>query len=202
MKENKILNFLIPIIAVVIIFESVMLVSNLSGNSFQKVATVPAEKKAETTVIQQATAFELVFATANKEMKLGKSYPVELNLLSKGEYKVDAVSVYVKYDPKNFDISNLVSGSKLPKPAFIKDSSTKGLVIANYLISEPSGLKLQKDQIVSVLSFNIKPKKIGNFEFEISTGKEDKNSATMFIENATSKVLPFSSNKLNVNVLK
>lgn len=202
MKENNVMKILIPIVAVLIIWESVMLVSSLKK---EKVVQVSDQVATESAVVKEAVkpvAFDIIFGTEKKEMKVGSVYPVEVTVVGKDNYNLDSIALYVKYDPLAFELSSLVGGEKLPKPTFSKISVTNGIAVVNYLISEPTGFAVKKDDVVSVLKFNVKPKKVGNFDFEITTGNESKTSVTMFVENATSEVLPFSSNKLNVNVLK
>lgn len=199
MQQNKILSFIIPIVAVVIIFESVMLVSNLNNN---KVTTVVPTKSVTATPVPIANAFDLAFVTPSQEMKVGKTYTVELNMLSKNVYKLDSASLYIKYDSKMATVSNLVPSTKLEKPAFIKNSTTTEMLVVNYLISDAKGWQLNQNQTETLLKFTVKPKVSGVMEFVIATGQYDRNSVTMFVENATAKVLPFSSNKLIVNVIK
>ena len=58
------------------------------------------------------------------------------------------------------------------------------------------------NDVVSLVSFNVKAKAAGNYGFEVATGNEDKKFATMFIETTSAKALPFSGNKLEINVIK
>lgn len=203
MKENNILKIAVPIVAVLVIFESVMVVSNLSNRQSQTVTnTVPTVAQISNKPEVSETPIDLVFGTDNKEMKIGKTYTVELNLLSKVDHSLDAVDLYVKYDQSAFKVENLTFGSKLPKPTFSKISDQKSLIVSNFLINEQGGLKIMANEIVPVLKFSVTPKKVGNFVFEINEVKDQKESATLFIENSTSKVLPFLSNKLNVKAIK
>lgn len=200
MNENKnILKLVVPIVAIIIIFESVVLVKDLTK---KKQAIVPENTSTEITVNNTQPVFELVFGTENKEMKVGETYQVELNVLSKADYFVDSMGIYLNYDSSAFEVSNLTYDEKLPKPDFSKISESKNLVVVNYLIQDSIGYKLNAGNIVALAKFKVKPLKPGVFDFEVNTGKEDKESATMFIENASGKVLPFSSNKLTITSSK
>jgi len=202
MKKNYI-KIILPIIAVLVIAESVVLVSGLNKNTQvvdEKSLTEPVVTKSVTP--EGPVMFDLVMATKNKEMSVGKDYQIEVSSLVKSGVGLDAVNLYIKYDPLAFDVSNLVYGTKLPKPTFSKVSLQKSMIVVNYLISEKNGLKVTENENLSLLKFTARPKKAGNYSFEISSGNGTEESVTMIVENATSKALPYSSNKLTVNVLK
>lgn len=203
MKENNILKIVVPVIAVLVIFESVMVVSNLSNRGGQTGAGItPVITQVPTEVGISETPINLVFGTENKEMKIGKTYTIELNLLSRVNYALDAIDLYVKYDPLAFKVENLIFGSGLPKPTFSKVSEPKGLIVSNFLINEQGGLKIITNEVVPVIKFDVTPRRVGDFVFQINELQDQKESATLFIENSTSKVLPFLSNKLNIKVTK
>ncbi len=206
MKDNEILKLFIPLVAVVVIFESVLLVSKLTNKTPSVPRTVNNVSVNEAGSSAQVSenkpvALDLLFGTKTKEMKVGQSYAVEVDMLGKDNYSFDGADLYVKYDPSAFNVSNLSFDSKIPKPTFSKVSQQKGMVVANYLFPSQNGYRIAKNEFASVMKFDVTPKKLGNFDFEITTGNQDKESATMFIESVTSQALPFSSNKLNVNVL-
>jgi len=201
MQENKILNLIIPIVAVVIIFESVVLVSNLSAETNEtKVASISAEKIISPT--PQINAFDLVFVTANKEMKVGKNYKVDLNLIANKDFFADGIETYINYDPKSVVISGLVSGNKLPEANLTKVDNQNGIIKNIILVDDIKGYKIIKGELNQILSFNVAPKKEGLVEFEISSGNADKEFVTMIVETATSNVLTFSSSKLQINATK
>jgi hypothetical protein len=204
MQENKnnVFKILVPIIAVVVIFESVMVITNLSKNK-SVIVNQPIENIVPTqSVTEQKNPIDLVFATKNKEMKIGENYTIELNMLSNINTSFDALDLYIKYDKTAFDVSGLTFGSGLPTPTFSKISDQKSLIVTNFLIAEQGGLKIVSNNVFPVMKFTVKPKKVGNFDFDISSGDINKQSITMFVQNGTSEQLPFSVNKLNVNVTK
>jgi hypothetical protein len=202
-KQNKWVSFLIPVIAVVVLAESVMLISSLSGQNVVNKSVNVAQP--EVTVMPTAAAvqpavFGVTVATPDKEMILNKAETVEVKSVGNSDRFLDSVNVYLKYDPTAFEISNLTFDKVLPAPAFSKVSQTTGLIVANFLISAPAGLKISSGQVLSLMKFSAKPIKTGDFGFEISTGNGSKESVTMFVESVTSKILPFTANKLTVSV--
>jgi len=203
----KYIKVLIPVVAVLVIAESVVLLSSISKRA--KVTTdlsqtilTPGETPTVSVPGDEEVDFNVVFGTEQVQMQVGKLSKVEVSLLAKKTRSVDSLNLYVKYDPKVFNITNLTFDSRLPKPTFSKVSTAKGMIVVNYLISEAAGMKINEGDSLALIKFDATPKMVGDYSFEISNGNEANESATMFVENATVKALPYSGNKLTVNVTK
>jgi hypothetical protein len=201
-QKKDILKGLIPVVAVIVLAESVVLISNLNSKVGTKNTVANLQQEVTPTgETVNAPVYKITVAAA-KEMQLNKAGTVEVKAVGSADKSLDSISVYLKYDPSAFEISGLGFDKKLPVPTFSKVSQTKGMIVATFLISAPEGLKVKQGEELSLMKFNAKPIKTGNFDFEISTGTEAKESVTMFVENATSKILPFSGDKLTVSVSK
>lgn len=205
MNKNKVVKFLIPVVAVVVILESVLLLTNVSQQSeTQSKITEGNEPTSQQTKVEPTMApavMDMVFSTKTTQMTVGKSYTVSLALMSKKAINVDALDLYVSYDPSAFDVSNLsYDTTKLPKPTFSKVSTQKNLLVENFLVTEATGVAFTQGEAVDVMTFTVKPKKAGSFDFKVNTGKESSESATMIVENGTVSVLPFSNSPLSVSV--
>jgi hypothetical protein len=202
-EENKLIKLLIPIIAVVIIFESVVLVSNLDGNAKSAVQVSKTQEASKSTEAKpEASIIDLVFATETNQMKVGKTYKLELSMAAKDNRTIDALETYIKYDPTIVSVSALSFNNALPKPAISKIDSQNGLIKSSILVDAKPGYQINKGEVIQVLTFNITPKKVGSLNLEISTSNDSKDFATMIIESVTSKAIPFSSNKLEINCIK
>lgn len=204
-EKNKLVGILVPIIAIIIIFESVLLVSRLNTNNakpavVEVVKTQEASQSSEVKPVE--SVLDLVFATDTKEMKVGKTYKMELNMVAKDDKTIDALETYIKYDPVVITVSGLSFNSKLPKPTLSKIDAVKGFVEGIILVEAKPGLVIKNGEVTQILSFNITPKKAGVSNLEISTGNDDKNFATMVVESVISKEIPLSVNKLEINVIK
>jgi hypothetical protein len=201
MENNKIVKTLIPVIAVIVIFESVMLVSSLEKKTAVSDVIV---KKSEIVQkeVKEENAFDLSLTTDSKEMKIGKNYQIKLQALVKEKKTLDAIDIAIKYDAKNLDVSGLVFDSKLQKPTIGKVVKDDGMIEISYLIETKQGITFNVGDIVNLVSFNVKAKQIGSYTFEIATGNEDKKFDTLFVENTSAKALPFTSNKLEINIIK
>jgi len=199
-KNNKFVNILLPVIAIIIIFESITLVAKLENNQNNN-AVNKVETITPTIVEEKKNILDLVFATDSKDMEVGKKYTVKLQGYVKEKKMVDSLEVAVKFDAKNLEISNLVYDKNLSKPSVSTVSKKDDMIIVKYLIENKSGLTLNEGNIIPLLTFDVKPITAGNYNFEIATGNEGKEFVTMFIENTTVKELSFSANKLEINVV-
>jgi hypothetical protein len=206
MDKNKILKYLIPVIAVVVLIESVVLISKLGDRQGVQIQPDPVSTSNLDTTTEQVkpedAIYELVLSADKKDIKLGEKAVVELRMKALSTRSVDAINAYLKYDTAAFEASNLTFDTKLPKPAFEKISTLRSMVVANFLVTEPKGLMLNEGEEVTVMKFDVSPKMTGSFDFEISTGDDLKESVTMIVENTTAEVLPYVSNKLTINVMK
>lgn len=207
MNDNKLIKFLIPLVAAVVVFESIVLVNNLekSGKVDQDVKTEEMsqvqveEKVAEKPVIE----FNLkMSSTDSAQMKVGKTYKVDLVLNPMESKSVDGIETYIKYDPEIFKISGLVPNSKLVKPEISKIDSEAGMLSNVVLIEDKDGLVLTADKDVSLLSFSIIPLEEGDYSLELSQGSVDKKYDTLVVETGTAKSLGWIGGKLDVQVTK
>ncbi|MFA6185328.1 MAG: hypothetical protein WCT51_00420 [Candidatus Shapirobacteria bacterium] len=198
--NNKIIKMLVPVIAVVIIFESVVLVSNLEKST---TATVVGNVTPMVTVTEEekVNSFDVNFSTDETQMKIGKKYKVLVKLMPKENYNLNALDLYVKFDPAMVAVSNLVSSKDLVTPDLIKVSDKKNVAALNYLFTDKNGMAFTRDKEVTVLTFTATPKIVGSSFFEISTGDSEGDSVTMFVDKNTSKGLFFTGSKLEFLII-
>jgi len=200
MNKSNILKILVPIVAIVIVVESLVLINNLNKKKQEVVVKETPKSGLVNNKSVNEKAVVSVLVNGVGAMKLNETSTIEVKASALQTKSVDSINVYLKYNPAAFELSNLTFDKRLPTPTFSKISINKGLVVVNFLVSDPSGLKMMASEDITLMKFDAKPKSVGKFEFEINTGNELKESATMFVENATSAILPFSSNKLTVDV--
>jgi len=133
-------------------------------------------------------------------MVIGNEATISVTAKAVDDRSLDSINVYVKYNPAAFDVTAMSFGERLHSPTFAKASDVKGMVVVNFLISQKEGLTVAAGESLDLVNFTVSPKMTGKYDFEISSGEEQKESVTMFVENATSENLPFTSSKLTVNV--
>lgn len=200
--ENKITKILVPVIAVVVIFESVILVSNLEKNTVSNTVSTVTPTVTVTEPAKKNNAFDLALSADKTQMELGKKYKVTVKLTPKDSYNLNALSLYVRYNTALMTISNLTSTKDLPTPDLLKVSDKKNVVAMEYLSTDKNGMAFTKDKEMDLLTFTVTPKVANSAYFEVSTGDTDGNSVTMFVDKNTSEDLPFSSNRLEIELIK
>jgi hypothetical protein len=196
--NNKIIQALVPVIAVVVIFESVMLVSSLEKNNTSTMVVNNVTPVVTVVEKQKVNSFDVSFSIDETQMKIEKKYKVSVKLMPKDIYNLNALDLYVKFDPDMVEVSSLVSSKDLETPVLLKVSDKKNVVAMNYLFADKEGAPFNKDREVVILTFTVTPKTAGNSSFEISTGDSEGDSVTMFVDKNTSKDLLFTASKLDV----
>ena len=88
MQKSTVIKIAIPIIAALVIIESVIVLTNLSNrNQTQSVVDTTevsnGAKKAVVTQVLEPAQADMVFEVGSKAMKQGQSYPVSLNLTTR-----------------------------------------------------------------------------------------------------------------------
>lgn len=202
MKQNNLVKILIPIVAVVVVVESIILVSSLNKNVDTSDTSSETKEITETEVNNEPVA-DFVFETETKDMKVGKSYKVDLNLTGKRTVNLDAMEVYVKYDPEKVTVSKLVGNEEFPEMTKNSGVDSKTGLISSMFLWEIGDFGLIKaDETSSVLSFTVTPKVEGVAEMNLVTGSTSEKFVTMIVESSTSKALSFLGNKLEINATK
>lgn len=200
MKKENLMKILIPVVSVIVVVESVVLVSNLNkGVSNVETDSIGNE---EVEVVKEPVA-DFMFETETKEMKVGKSYKVSLNLVGKKDVVLDAVEAYVKYDPEKLTVSKLASGEGMPELVKKSGIDTKtGEVSALLWWDIGKYYNVKTDGIDTLVTFMVTPRVEGMTELDLVTSVGDKESVTMMVESSTSEELAFLSNKLEINATK
>lgn len=205
MNNNKLIKFLIPLVAAVVVFESIVLVNNLEkSNKIDKNIKTEEQAKVEETVIEDPViSFNLkVNSTSSAQMKVGKSYKVDLVLNPIETKAVDGIETYVKYDPETFKITKLVSNPDLVKPEISKIDSNLGMLSNILLIEDKDGLLLTSNKEVVLYSFDVTPLEVGEYSLDLSSDSVDKKYDTLVVETSTAKSLGWTGGKLDIKVTK
>lgn len=193
MNKTNILRILIPLVAVLVIIESIYLVTSLvnKNNQVKEVAQSPmSDKMVNINLVSQAQNY------IN-----GEPFEVKVVMEAENDVLVDAVNLYIQYDPAMATVSELTSLEAMPQPTFAKISDKKDMIVLNYYI-ESDGFPFLAKNPVEVASFMVTPIAAGEIKMDLSTGVEDSDSVTMIVENGTSKVVPFTANNLRIEVLE
>lgn len=186
MKKEQLIKFLVPLVAVLVIAESVVLV-------------IGARKQGGLTpAVVEPREMKMALSSSKEEVGVGEKTEVGLKLTANKSYALDSLEAYIKYDPTVFEVSGLTFDESLPKPTVAKISRQKGLVIVTYFIDEPAGYRLEAGQELKLVSFKAAAKKGGTGDFQIATGEGGSGSASMLVESGTSKVIPLETEDLTI----
>lgn len=196
--KNKAVGYILMLVAVVVILESVVLIGGLG-----KKETVVTEKTGTESgkVVIKPAEVAWVLQTENVTMKVGKEYLVTVNLLPKKNLAVDGVEVFVKYPVGQVTVTGMKDGKGMPKSVLNMVSEKTSTLIGRYLMTG-AALQLVDSQLVEVLTFEVQPIKVGTFSLEISTGTESTETTSLVVENTTARAIPYESNKLTITVEK
>ncbi len=200
-NKKQVLNWVIPVFAVIVIFQAVILVTNslTPAKTATQVASSTATKKTEA-ITPVTTELNLSLVSPEEEWQVGKTTTVTLKVTANTRKAVDAMDLYIKYDPAAFKVTDLTVGEGLPKPASSKISPKTGLIVANIYISGTSSFNLEKAVDKDLITFKVTPQRAGDFNFEIDTGKTARDSVTMLVEAKTAKVIPFTAETFKIKV--
>ena len=201
MPKQNLIKILIPVIAIVLIVESIILVSKLGKNVVTTNVTTDVVEEVEQ--VREPVA-DFVFETETKEMKVGKSYQVNLNLVGSKEVNLDAIETYVKYDSDKVTISKLTASKDLPQTLKAPKVDTKTGLISAVFIWENEGeyYSVKTNEVTPVLSFTVTPKVAGETSISLVEADGTDTSSTLLVESVTSNKLLFLSNKLEISAVK
>lgn len=168
---NNKLFWPIVLVSIVIIVESVLLLSN-NQNKKQNVEPVKVVTTEEVKNVEPVISFTW----------LDDGKKAVLQMSSKKSVAIDAIDLYIAY--KDVKINSVTNMGDLPKPSFSKVSTEKSLVVMNYLIPEAEGFKLEAGKTISVAELDFTVLNAETVQISIDP-------KTQVVENGTVKVLPY-----------
>lgn len=203
LMQKKYIKLILPVVAILVILQSVMIVENLAKNKRNDVVVnepVITQENQPTkivvpSVVVQKPAELVVEVKGPIQMQVGKSYPVEVYLNGVAAVKPLTLETYIGFNPAMAKITTLKTGTNLPKADFSKVDSTKGIVVSNFLLSQE--LSFVPGQKVMIESFFVTPTVAGELSLNVLDNQSEK---TLFVENGTARTIPFSTIPLVVNV--
>lgn len=186
--NQKAINFLIPLFAIVVIIESLVLVAKLTQKPVVSNVTVSTTKSENRLNYKWGIKMDTV--------KTGVLTNVPLLLTSTDKkVGVDAIDLYINYDPSIAEVTEVTVGKGLPAPTFKRINKEKGLVVLNFLMSDVNGFILNKNVAAELINLKVNFLKEGTVDFSLG-------EASLVVENTSAKVLPFNSEKLVINVTR
>ncbi len=196
--KQKYSEWLIPILAVLVIFQTVV----LAGASFNM--PLPRQQAAGRTtaplLITQTRNEEilakLAFVPANVSLKQGEVGTVDLVLTPQKEIRLDGIDVVLVFDPEVLEVSGVTASKLFSFVSQKKDKVQEGKIYATFLEEESDGFSLKEK--IKLLSLTIKGKALGTGNLSILTAEEG--PTTVLVENGTSRKIAFDKEGLEVTV--
>jgi hypothetical protein len=114
--QKKYIKIILPVVAILVILQSVMIVENLNKGKKEVVVTPTAPTSEETnlptkvvvpSIMAQKPAEVMVEVRAPSQMQVGKSYPVEVYLNGIAAVKPLTLETYIGFDPVLAKVNNL-----------------------------------------------------------------------------------------------
>lgn len=150
------MKFLIPVLAVVVVLESVIVVSRLSKKT-EVVPIVENETDDSSQPVEQIDADINFRLMADKtEVGVGQKSIVTLAVVSKEEMKLDAIDLLLKYDPTKAKVSALTEVGKLTATSK-RVSEKTGNIVANFWSMDEKGYQLTAGEELGLVSFTVEP---------------------------------------------
>lgn len=201
--ENKkdIFKILIPVIAVVIVVESVMVVSGLKKKPAEMPVMVNETGETGDMVSEPVgdPVADFVFSVDSKSMRVGQEYNVEITVSPKESFSIDALDLYLSYDPSAFNVSSLVESAGMPSATSKQVSEKRGIVLANFWFMDESGYSFEAGKPISLVGFTVTPTKAGSYTFELNK-QADLGKTKLVSGGDRVESLAFGSDPLEVTV--
>lgn len=149
------MKYLIPVLAIVVVLESVVVVSRLT----KKTGVAPiVETETDNNQLVEPVEADINFTLmADKtEIGVGQKSTVKLAVVSKEEMKLDAIDLLLKYDPTIVKVSALTEVGKLTATSK-RVSEKTGNIVANFWSMDEKGYQLVSGEELGLISFTVEP---------------------------------------------
>lgn len=187
-------DWLIPILAVLVIFQTLILASTLSKkDSFSRLkGLVPV---GESKIVPGSLA-KLHFVPSGVSLKKDEVVTVDLFLTPKKPLKLDGADVVLNFDPKILQVTQVTTPKLFSFVSQKKEKENEGKIYLTFLEEKANGLLLAQE--VKLLTISLKGKTLGESPLSIVVAEEG--PTTVITESKTSKKLVFDQEDLKLVV--
>lgn len=185
-------DWLIPILALLVVFQTAVLISQLKSvkRTFEPyVALPPVEEVSQ-------SAVKLNFIPSGVSLRNGDTVNVDLMLTPKKSLRLDGIDIVLAFDPKIVQVSQVITPKLFSFVSENKEKEKDGKIYLTLLEEKENGLVINQE--VKLVTLVIKAKAIGESEISILTAEEG--PTTVITENQTSKKILFDKGKAKVVV--
>ncbi|MFH1561044.1 MAG: hypothetical protein ABID04_00490 [Patescibacteria group bacterium] len=186
-------KWLVPVLAVLVIFECVLVVDKVSKRQVGNEATPSGQP----TLIEELESEPRVSLMFRSPQAVAVGQPTEVQIIMTPLEKValDGVDLVFEYDPEYLEITGTVPSSdfSLVSRNWIEPEKQR-VVVSMLEMDKPEGVVFEPGQETVLLTVSVTAQKAGASSLNL-VGVEDK-AGTVLAENTTAKKVPFTSEEL------
>lgn len=184
-------KWLVPLLALLVIFESILVVDRLSKKKKQEEVSLPEEVSEQESVIFTWQAEDQIAAGDEEEVKLVMTTLKNLSL--------DGVDLLIEYDPEYLDIIGTDPSDRF---SYLGrnwiEPEKKRILVSMLETSLPEGVAFEAGEEVTLLTIKYGALKSGETRLKIVGGETE--GGTVLAENGTARQVPFTSEELVINI--
>lgn len=186
-------KWIIPVLALLVIMESVLIVQRVSD---KKKGITPESVTGE---VEQEKVIMISFS-GDQEIEMGKEGQVTVKAAPLKNLNLDGADILIEYDPAYLEVLGTSPTDKFTYTARNWIEPEKKRVLVTMLETElPEGLALTAGEEINLLTISLKSVKSGETTLKVINGED---SGTGFTENGTAKRLPFSAEDFEIVIGK
>jgi len=183
-------KWLIPVLAILVVFESVLIVEKLERKTTETGKEQPEKQQEETVLSLSLSGNESVSLDSEEEVKFTATPFKDLNLIG--------VDLLLEYDPEYLEIVGNIPTDRFSYIARNWIEPEKKRILVSLVENEKQeGVILSAGEEINFLTLKYKALKQGGTEIRI-IGEEQE--GTTFAEKGTAKKIPFETKNLMINI--
>jgi len=185
-------NFLIPVLALLVIFQAIALTTSLPKRTQVPTEAIPLSEVKTV----PGTSAQLHFVPSGVSLKKNETVSVDLFLTPKRSLRLDGVDVILSFNPEVIQMVQVTTPKLFSFVSQKKEKENEGKIYLTFLEEKLGGLLIS--QQVKLLTLSIKGKALGESELAILVA--DEGPTTVITESGTSKKLKFDQGDLKLIV--
>jgi len=186
-------KWLIPVLALLVIFESVLIVQRLS----RKRKEVITEEQLPSEVMPKERA--VINFKGDSQASMETEGTIEVVMAPLETFSLDGMDVLIEYDPDYLEILGTDPSDKFSYLARNWVEPDKKRILVSLLETEfPEGVAFQAGQEINLVTISYLPKRSGKTSLRIIGDAGEK--GTVLAENGTAKEIPFSTADFDLTI--
>lgn len=193
MFYKKYADWLIPVLALLVIFQAVALLSEKTV--VKQTTPLPYLPLTEVELAQEAVV-ELAFVPSGVSIRKGESMTVDVFLTPKKALQLDGVDLALEFVPEALQITQINTPKVFSLVSQKRENEKDGRIYVTFLEEKAGGLAINTP--VKLATLTLKGKTVGESTISILTAA--KGPSTVITESGTSKKISFDKGSLRVAI--